>query len=182
MASKKKSSTSSSANTRPKATASISKSAKENITTATQATTHSSATTKTTASNRPKPAAKPLQKRTPSSQGVNDAETATLLAKIAAQEGLSIISFTVMFSSLCLAEIDKLKKSQASKPVEKKLKEIKRPEKIENLQADMGLADNKRLYSHCLVRLFFSLYSLSLNLTIVTGNRSRCRDACRFSS
>ena len=60
-----------------------------------------------------------------------------------------------MFSSLCLAEIDKLKKSQASKPVEKKLKEIKRPEKIENLQADMGLADNKRLYSHCLVHFFF---------------------------
>ena len=60
-----------------------------------------------------------------------------------------------MFSSLCLAEIDKLKKSQASKPVEKKLKEIKRLEKIENLQADMGLANNKRLYSHCLVHFFF---------------------------
>ena len=61
-------------------------------------------------------------------------------------------------------------------------KEIKCPEKIENLQADMGLANNKRLYSHCLVRFFFSLYSLSLNLTIVTGNHLRCCNACRFSS
>ena len=60
-----------------------------------------------------------------------------------------------MLSWLCLAEIDKLRKSQAAKPVEKKLKEIKRLMKLANLQADMGLADDKRLYSHCLVSFFF---------------------------
>ena len=48
-----------------------------------------------------------------------------------------------MLSWLCLAEIDKLKKSQAAKPVEKKLKEIKRPTKLTNLQDAMGLANNK---------------------------------------
>jgi hypothetical protein len=48
-----------------------------------------------------------------------------------------------------------LKKSQASRPVEKISKEIKRPPKVTNLQDDMGLADNKKLYSHCLVCFFF---------------------------
>ena len=62
-----------------------------------------------------------------------------------------------MLSWLCLAEIDKLKKSQAAKPVEKKLKEIKRPTKLTNLQADMGLVDDKRLYLHCLVSFFFAV-------------------------
>ena len=35
------------------------------------------------------PAGKPLQARTPSSQGVKDTDIAALLAKVAAQEGLS---------------------------------------------------------------------------------------------
>jgi hypothetical protein len=50
-----------------------------------------SSTTKTTASNElePKPSAKPLQEHTPSSQGVNDAEIAALLAQVATQKGLS---------------------------------------------------------------------------------------------
>jgi hypothetical protein len=54
-----------------------------------------------------------------------------------------------------LAEIDRLNKLEASKPVEKPLEEIPRPAKITNLQIDMGLADNKRLYSHCRVSSFF---------------------------
>jgi hypothetical protein len=87
------SSTSSSAKTRPNGTAAaanISKSAKENTTTTvTQAAMRSSAMKKTTAGNGLKPAAKPLQARTPSSQGVKDTEIAALLAKVAAQEGLS---------------------------------------------------------------------------------------------
>jgi hypothetical protein len=84
------SSTSSSAKTRPNGTTAavnISKSAKENATTVTQATMCSSA--KTTAGNGLKPAAKPLQARIPSSQGVKDTDIAALLAKVAAQEGLS---------------------------------------------------------------------------------------------
>ena len=83
------SSTSSSAKTRPNGTAAaanISKSAKENTTT-TQATMRSSATKKTTPGNGP--AAKPLQARTQSSQGVKDMDIAALLEKVAAQEGLS---------------------------------------------------------------------------------------------
>jgi hypothetical protein len=88
-ASKKTSITSSSAKTRRNRTAApanISKSAKENTGTATvtQATMRSSTMKKTTASNRlVKPAAKPLQART------QDTEMAALLAKVAAQEGLS---------------------------------------------------------------------------------------------
>jgi hypothetical protein len=119
-----------------------------------QATTRSAATKKMTASTRlePRPAAKPLQAHTPSSQAVKDAEIAALLAKVAAQKGLSKKNWLLICSAnLCLAAIDKLKKSQASKPVEKKLKEIKRPLKITNLQAAMGLADDKRSYLHCLV-------------------------------
>ena len=49
-----------------------------------------------------------------------------------------------MLNSLSLAEIDKLKKSQASKPEGKKPKEIKRPQKYTNLQAAMGLANDKK--------------------------------------
>jgi hypothetical protein len=73
------SSTSSSARARPNGTAAaanISKSAKEN-----------SNMKKTTPGNGP--AGKPLQARTPSSQGVKDTDIAALLAKVAAQEGLS---------------------------------------------------------------------------------------------
>jgi hypothetical protein len=42
-----------------------------------------------------------------------------------------------------------------TEPVEKTSKEIKRPSKLTNLQAAMGLANDKRLYSHCLVSFFF---------------------------
>jgi len=54
-------------------------------------------------------------------------------------------------------ENDKLKKSQAAKSTakEKTTKEIPRPEKITKLQHDMGLADDRRLYSHCRVHGFF---------------------------
>ena len=48
-----------------------------------------------------------------------------------------------------------MKKKQASKPAEKISNEIKRPLKVKNLQDAMGLADNKKLYSHCLVGFFF---------------------------
>jgi len=94
VASKKISSASSSAKTRSKGTAAAantSKSTKENATTVTKATTPSSATKKTIASNKleQKPAAKPLQARTPLSQGLNDAEIAALLAKVTAQKGMS---------------------------------------------------------------------------------------------
>lgn len=53
------------------------------------------------------------------------------------------------------AEIDKLIKHQAAKPVEKEVEEIPRPPKFKSLQDAMGLADNKRLYSHCRVSLFY---------------------------
>jgi|SRR5882762_5968125 cytochrome c-type biogenesis protein CcmH/NrfG len=94
VASKKISSASSSTKTRSKGTAAasnISKSTKENANTVTKATMPSSATKKPTASNKleQKPAAKPLQARTPLSQGPNDAEIAALLAKVTAQKGSS---------------------------------------------------------------------------------------------
>jgi hypothetical protein len=58
--------------------------------------------------------------------------------------------FVVYYSdSFRLAQNDKLTKSQAAKPREKKTKEILCPEKIMKLQHDMGLADDRRLYSHC---------------------------------
>ena len=93
--SKKTLSVSSSAKPQPKANtaaAKISKStkdkksAKENTTTV-QAT-HSPATKKDIRLEL-KLAAKPLQARTSSSQGVNDADIAALLVKVAAQEGMS---------------------------------------------------------------------------------------------
>jgi hypothetical protein len=96
----------SSAKARPKGTAAttnISKSTKENATTVTKATTPSSSTKKTTASNKPeqKPAAKPLQARTPDplSQGANNAEIAALLAQVNAQKGLSKCFWLVLCSA-----------------------------------------------------------------------------------
>jgi len=54
---------------------------------------------------------------------------------------------------LHLAEIDKLKKDQAS--MAKPLEEIPRPiGKVINLQKAMHLEDNKILYNNCRVRLF----------------------------
>lgn len=162
MVASKKTPTSSSANNRPKRTANIPKPAKENATA--QATTRPPATKKTTASTRlePRPAAKPLQAHIPSSQVAKDVEIAALLAKVAAQKGLSKKQYLLYCSAnLFLAAIDKLKKSQASKPVEKKLKEIKRPLKITNLQAAMGLDNDKRSYLHCLVS--FSAVHLKLD-------------------
>jgi hypothetical protein len=63
--------------------------------------------------------------------------------------------FVVLYStSFRLAENDKLNKKQAAKPKEKRTKEIPRPEKITKLQHDMGLADDRRRYSHCRVGCF----------------------------
>ncbi|KAF8809840.1 hypothetical protein BYT27DRAFT_7254181 [Phlegmacium glaucopus] len=62
--------------------------------------------------------------------GAKDAEMAAMLASLR-------------------AEIDQLKKLQAAKPIENKLEEIAWPSKIMNLQHTMGLADDKKLYSHC---------------------------------
>jgi hypothetical protein len=84
----KTSSASSSAKARPKgnaAAAKVSKSTKENATT----TASSSTTTKETTELGQKPAANPLKTLTPSSQGLNDAEIAALLAKVNAQKGMS---------------------------------------------------------------------------------------------
>src|SRR6266542_1576040 len=78
---------------------------------------------------------------------------------------------------ICLAVINRLMKSQAFKSVGKPSKEIPRPQKITNLQHDMGLADNKKLYSHCRVSLFF-LLSFHLDLLLMTGNHSRCPGMC----
>jgi hypothetical protein len=55
------------------------------------------------------------------------------------------------------AEIDRLKKSQAAKPIENKLIEIPRPSKITSLQDAMGLTDNRKLYMFCRVRPFLTL-------------------------
>jgi hypothetical protein len=46
-------------------------------------------------------------------------------------------------------ELNKLKKTQAAQPIEKKLKEIPRPWKIINLQHAMGLTDDKKKYTYC---------------------------------
>jgi hypothetical protein len=66
-------------------------------------------------------------------------------------------------------ELDELRKMQADKLVEKTLKEIPRPEKITKLQDDMGLADDKKLYSHCRERFCvgFGLNSLKQRRTSV---------------
>jgi hypothetical protein len=81
---------------------------------------------------------------------------------------------------MCLAEIDKLKKSQAAKPVGKPLEEIPRPKQITKLQHDMGLDDDKRVYSDC--RVSFCLSPLGVELILITGNRSRCPDTWRFTA
>jgi len=101
----------------------------------------------------------PLQmsrSRTSSSHGAKDPDTLALLERIALLQGLFICLFFVVHysTSFHLAENDKLTKSQAAKPKEKKTKEIPRPEKITKLQHDMGLADDRRLYSHCRVGCF----------------------------
>lgn len=98
---------------------------------------------------------RPLQERR-----AEPPEIAALLAKIAKQEGKSFTSPN-LFAHSHLAEIERFKKAQAAKST-KPLEEILRPSKIENLQRDMGLADNKKLYLHCRVSYFllprFHLY------------------------
>jgi hypothetical protein len=95
------------------------------------------------------------QSRT-SLHGAKDADTLSLLERIALLQGLFICLFFVVYYSTFfhLAENDKLMKSQAAKPKEKKTKEIPCPEKIMKLQHNMGLADDRRLYSHCRVDCF----------------------------
>jgi hypothetical protein len=108
-------------------------------------------------STQPKPLAKAvnnsrlLQAWTSSSQDSKDADTAALLARIAQQQGSSIHLFLINILQLTfsLAEINQLKKIQVPKPVAKTLNEIPRPDEITKLQHDMGLADDKKLYSHC---------------------------------
>jgi hypothetical protein len=64
--------------------------------------------------------------------------------------------YTAYFVS---AEIDRLKKIQAAKPKEKKLKEIPRPTKMKSLQDAMGLTENKKAYTFCRVsRSLFLLF------------------------
>ena len=92
-----------------------------------------------------------------SSHGAKDADTLALLERIALLQGSFICLFFVVHysTSFHLAENDKLTKSQAAKPKDlKKTKEIPCPEKITKLQHDMGLADDRRLYSHCRVGCF----------------------------
>ena len=94
------------------------------------------------------------------SHGAKDADTLVLLERIALLQGVFLfLDFVVRYStSFRLAENDKLNKRQAAKPIEKKTKEIPRPAKITKLQHDMGLADDRRLYSHCRVCCFSSLF------------------------
>jgi hypothetical protein len=103
--------------------------------------------------------AQPLQmsRSRTSSHGAKDTDTVALLERIAVLQGVFLcLFFVVLYStSFCLAENDKLNKIQAAKPKETKTKEMPRPEKITKLQHDMGLADDRRLYSHCRVRFFF---------------------------
>jgi hypothetical protein len=54
--------------------------------------------------------------------------------------------------------IDRLLKSQAAQPVKETLEEIPRPAKITNLQHDMGLANDKKVYSQCRVSFFSSFH------------------------
>jgi hypothetical protein len=174
---------------RGKVNTAVLKSAKENI----KAQAFSASVTKVTTdfSTQPKPLAKavnnsrcrPLQARTSSSPGAKDADTAALLARIAQQQGLSIhlSLINILQLTFSLAEINRLKKSQAPELVEKKLDEIPRPDKITKLQHDMGLADNKRLYSHCRVSFLFFL-PVSLGLILKTGNCPRCSGPWWFTA
>jgi hypothetical protein len=57
------------------------------------------------------------------------------------------------------AEIDRLKKFQAAKPIEDKLNGIPRPTKITSLQDAMGLTDDRRLYIFCRVCSFLTPFT-----------------------
>lgn len=85
---------------------------------------------------------------------------------------------------ICLAEIDKLKKSQA-KSVVATVKEIPRPRSMKKvkLQDVMGLNDNKKLYSECRVR-FVSVFTRNhLNLMFcIPEHCSRCCGKCSFTT
>jgi len=52
-------------------------------------------------------------------------------------------------------EIDELKKSQAAILVKE---DIPHPDKITKLQHDMDLANDKKLYSHCRVGFFLTVW------------------------
>jgi len=123
----------------------------------------------------------PLQTRTPSSHDVDDTELAILRARVMKQQGLSVYLCTHSnLTHFPSAELDKLKKSQAAQPIETKLKEIRRPKKIANLQHAMGLTNNKKMYTYCRVSSF-SLLLDNFYHSILTGNCSRCCGSIGFN-
>jgi hypothetical protein len=72
---------------------------------------------------------------------------------------------------LNIAEIDKLRKKQASMAKNAEQKSIKRPEgNITNLQKAMGLENDKALYMNCQVSLYFILYKYSESLITMKGD------------
>jgi hypothetical protein len=164
---------SSASGTRPQATSSNSRVPRKTAATF-RAQIHPSATKTVTVGTRPKPAVNAAtnsqslpnsQTRIASLHGAKDADTLALLERIALQQGLSfkLLSISHHLAFFHLAEIDKLnKKIQVTKPVERKVQEIPRPKNITKLQSDMGLANDRRLYSHCRVRSFFSQCHASL--------------------
>jgi hypothetical protein len=104
-------------------------------------------------STRPTVDSKPLRTQPSSSNGAKDAETAALIANLRGQ--LFFLNLSMNIAYFVSAEIDQLKKLQAAKP-EKKLDEIPRPTTITSLQDAMGLAEDRKLYFFCRVRLFLS--------------------------
>ena len=98
-------------------------------------------------------------------QGAENSGTATLLTKIAEQQGKSfLVPFSCFYTRL--AVIDQLTRNKTTESTNS-LEEIPRPPKIRNLQHDMSLADDKKLYLHCQVSPFFLAFNPYLLQSIV---------------
>jgi hypothetical protein len=81
----------------------------------------------------------------------NDA--AALLATLAEQKGNIFTRKKFVAHNFCLAEIDRLRKAQASQPNSNGIK--RPPGPIRNLQNAMGLENDKSLYMNCRVSIFY---------------------------
>jgi hypothetical protein len=81
----------------------------------------------------------------------NDA--AALLATLAEQKGNFLSRKKIVAHNFCLAEIDRLRKAQASQPNSNGIKRPHGP--IKNLQNAMGLKNDKSLYMNCRVSIFY---------------------------
>jgi hypothetical protein len=116
-----------------------------------EATASGEARSSNNAKSKPK-----AQSKTPTAP-LDPNDAAALLATLAEQKGIIFSRKKIVAHNFCLAEIDRLRKAQASQPNSNGIK--RPPGPIRNLQNAMGLENDKSLYMNCRVSYFLSFFS-----------------------